>query len=65
VSVAWHRRATAAGVALALDRAMGEPQDITAAVDLSRDVTWLLAGLLVLAGAAGAFAGRRRCAITP
>jgi adenosylcobinamide-phosphate synthase len=36
------------------------PQDITAAVDLSRDVTWLLAGLLVLAGTAGAIAGRRR-----
>ena len=36
------------------------PQDITAAVDLSRDVTWLLAGLLVLAGAGGAIAGRRR-----
>ena len=35
-------------------------QDITAAVDLSRDVTWLLAGLLVLAGAGGAIAGRRR-----
>jgi adenosylcobinamide-phosphate synthase len=25
VSVAWHRRATAAGAALALDRALGEP----------------------------------------
>jgi adenosylcobinamide-phosphate synthase len=36
------------------------PQDITGAVDLSRDVTWLLAGLLVLAGAGGAAAGRRR-----
>jgi adenosylcobinamide-phosphate synthase len=36
------------------------PQDITASVDLSRDVTWLLAGLLVLAGAGGAIAGRRR-----
>jgi adenosylcobinamide-phosphate synthase len=36
------------------------PQDITAAVDLSRDVTWLLAALLVLAGAGGAIAGRRR-----
>jgi adenosylcobinamide-phosphate synthase len=30
------------------------PHDIAAAVDLSRDVTWLLAGLLVFAGTAGA-----------
>ena len=45
--------------ALGSGRAPG-PQDITAAVDLSRDVTWLLAGLLVLAGTAGASAGRRR-----
>ena len=37
-----------------------DPHDITAAVDLSRDVTWLLAGLLVLAGTGGAVAGRRR-----
>jgi adenosylcobinamide-phosphate synthase len=41
------------------------PRDITAAVDLSRDVTWLLAGLLVLAGAGGAIAGRRRRAVAP
>lgn len=35
--------------------------DVRAAVDLSRDVTWLLAGLLAAAGAAGELAaGRRR-----
>ncbi|MGH9193430.1 MAG: CobD/CbiB family cobalamin biosynthesis protein [Acidimicrobiales bacterium] len=34
--------------------------DIAAAVDLSRDVTWLLVGVLVLAGAAGRIASRRR-----
>jgi adenosylcobinamide-phosphate synthase len=33
--------------------------DIAAAVDLSRDVTWLLVGVLVLAGAAGRIASRR------
>jgi adenosylcobinamide-phosphate synthase len=49
--------------ALGSGRAPG-PQDITAAVHLSRDVTWLLAGLLVLAGTAGASAGRRRGATT-
>ncbi|MGH9289233.1 MAG: cobalamin biosynthesis protein [Acidimicrobiales bacterium] len=32
--------------------------DIAAAVDLSRDVTWMLAGLLALAGAAGELAAR-------
>jgi adenosylcobinamide-phosphate synthase len=37
-----------------------EPHDITAAVDLSRDVTWLLAGLLLLAGTAGGIFRRRR-----
>ena len=37
------------------------PADVDAAVALSRDVTWLLAGVLAAAGAAGwAFAGRRR-----
>lgn len=41
------------------------PKDITAAVDLSRHVTWLLAGLLALAGAWGATAGRRRGATGP
>jgi adenosylcobinamide-phosphate synthase len=41
-----------------------DPHDITAAVDLSRDVTWLLAGLLVLAGTGGAAAGRRRRRVT-
>jgi adenosylcobinamide-phosphate synthase len=41
------------------------PQDITAAVGLSRDVTWLLAGLLVLAGAVGAIAGRSQPATGP
>jgi adenosylcobinamide-phosphate synthase len=41
------------------------PEDITAAVDLSRHVTWLLAGLLALAGAWGATAGRRRGATGP
>jgi adenosylcobinamide-phosphate synthase len=41
------------------------PKDITAAVDLSRHVTWLLAGLLALAGACGATAGRRRGATGP
>jgi adenosylcobinamide-phosphate synthase len=35
-----------------------DPHDITAAVELSRDVTWLLAGVLVLAGAAGGIASR-------
>ncbi len=39
-----------------------DPGDITAAVELSRDVTWLLAGLLVLAGTAAASGGRRRAA---
>jgi adenosylcobinamide-phosphate synthase len=34
------------------------PYDITAAVKLSRHVTWLLAGLLVLAGTAGGMARR-------
>lgn len=34
--------------------------DIAAAVALSRDVTWLLAGLLVAVGAAGEMAARRR-----
>jgi adenosylcobinamide-phosphate synthase len=37
-----------------------DPHDITAAVDLSRDVTWLLAGLLLLAGTAGAIVGGSR-----
>jgi adenosylcobinamide-phosphate synthase len=41
------------------------PRDITAAVDLSRDVTWLLVGLLALAGAWGATAGRHRGATGP
>jgi len=34
--------------------------DVAAAVALSRDVTWVLAGLLAAAGAAGWAAGRRR-----
>jgi adenosylcobinamide-phosphate synthase len=34
--------------------------DVAAAVDLSLDVTWVLAGLLAAAGAAGWAAGRRR-----
>jgi adenosylcobinamide-phosphate synthase len=34
--------------------------DIHAAVALSRDVTWLLAGLLAAAGGAGLVAARRR-----
>jgi adenosylcobinamide-phosphate synthase len=34
--------------------------DVRAAVDLSRDVTWLLAGTLAVAGAAGELAARRR-----
>ena len=37
-----------------------EVRDVTAAVALSRDVTWLLAALLVLAGTVGGVAGRRR-----
>jgi adenosylcobinamide-phosphate synthase len=41
------------------------PRDITAAVDLSRDVTWLLVGVLALAGAWGATAGRHRGATGP
>jgi adenosylcobinamide-phosphate synthase len=36
------------------------PADVDAAVALSRDVTWLLAGLLAAAGAAGWAAARRR-----
>jgi adenosylcobinamide-phosphate synthase len=34
--------------------------DVTAAVALSRDVTWVLAALLVIAGTIGGVAGRRR-----
>ena len=37
-----------------------DPRDITAAVDLSRDVTWLLAGLLLVAGTAGRAFRRNR-----
>jgi adenosylcobinamide-phosphate synthase len=36
-----------------------EARDVTAAVALSRDVTWLLAALLVLSGTVGILAGRR------
>ena len=39
--------------------------DIAAAVDLSREVTWLLAGLLVLAGAAGGISRRRQGSAYP
>jgi adenosylcobinamide-phosphate synthase len=39
--------------------------DIPAAVALSRDVTWLLAGLLVAAGATGEMTARRRQGGTP
>jgi adenosylcobinamide-phosphate synthase len=38
--------------------------DIAAAVELSRNVTWLLAGLLAAAGAAGEVAARRRARLT-
>jgi adenosylcobinamide-phosphate synthase len=39
--------------------------DIRAAVDLSRDVTWLLAGLLIGAGAAGDISSRLRGSRSP
>jgi adenosylcobinamide-phosphate synthase len=53
-TVVEHRAALGAG-----GRTPG-PADVHAAVALSRDVTWALAGLLAGAGAVGALAGRRR-----